>query len=294
MKETEEYQIPFPEETEFAKVPTHLKIMLARIEKIINDELLKKAQVSETANKLSLDIDESNYVMTLKLLDKNDNELDSKSIDFPIEQMVIDADYDENNKSIELVLKNGNKVSFSVADLVAGLVSETAFTTAIENLEGRLQAKFNVINTKLDTIDEGAQVNSIESIRINGAIQAIGPDKSVNIEIQNGGTVGIQSARQVITSGTVIVNEFEITLPINYTVGDNSLALYWNGSKLIKATDTEDGHYKEVGTSGSISNKIKMNRTESDGNYKLISDVILEEIVTGVSEATATEEGGVV
>lgn len=187
MKETEEYNFPFPEETEFAKVPSHLEQMLARIEKVINDELLKKAQVSETANKLNLDIDESNYVMTLKLLDKNDNELDSKSIDFPIEQMVVDANYDAVNKDIELVLKNGNTVSFSVADLVAGLVSESAFNAAIEDLKSKIQAKIDAINTKLETIDENAQANVIERILVNGVEQQIGEDKSVNIEITNTG-----------------------------------------------------------------------------------------------------------
>lgn len=96
----------------------------------------------------------------------------------------------------------------------------------------------------------------------------------------------------IITKGTTIINEYEITLPISYVVGNNSLELFWNGSKLIMATDTADGHYKEVGTAGQISNKIKMHRTVSDGSYTLPEDVVLETVVTGVSETTTVSEGG--
>ena len=45
------------------------------------------------------------------------------------------------------------------------------------------------------------------------------------------------------------------------------------------ATDTEDGHYKEVGTTGSLSNKIQFYRTEADGSWTLDEDVILTAIV---------------
>lgn len=116
--------------------------------------------------------------MTLKLLDKNDNELDSKSIDFPIEQMVVDINYHKDTKSIEFVLKNGNKTLVSVADLVAGLVSETDFNAAVEKLESSIKK----ITNKLDTIEEGAQVNVIEKISLNGEEIPI-TDKTVDIEI---------------------------------------------------------------------------------------------------------------
>lgn len=97
----------------------------------------------------------------------------------------------------------------------------------------------------------------------------------------------------IVAKGTTIINEYEITLPLSYVVGNNSLELFWNGAKLIMATDTSDGHYKEVGTVGQTSNKIKMHRTTTDGNYTLPEDVILEAVVIGVpNTTTVTEEGG--
>lgn len=194
MKETEEYKIPFPEETELAKIPKHFKEMLTRIEKVVKDELLKKSQVEETASKLSLNIDESTYIMTLKLLDKNNNELDSKEIDFPIEQLVVDLDYIEASRSIEFTLKNGVKQTVSVESIVQGLVNTTQFNEALAKKVDKEEDKglstndfTNEDKNKLTGIDEGAQVNTIEKIFINGVEQQIGEDKSVDIEIANTG-----------------------------------------------------------------------------------------------------------
>ena len=86
----------------------------------------------------------------------------------------------------------------------------------------------------------------------------------------------------VIPSDTNITNGYEITLPINYICGNNSLEVFWNGVLLQKASETEDGHYKEVESTGATSNKIQINRTAADGNYTLSEDVILTAIVKNI------------
>ena len=52
----------------------------------------------------------------------------------------------------------------------------------------------------------------------------------------------------------------EITLPFYYKVGANVLQVYYMGLLLLLSSDDAgtDGHYREVGTSGSLSNKIKL------------------------------------
>ena len=59
----------------------------------------------------------------------------------------------------------------------------------------------------------------------------------------------------------------EITLPCYYKVGEEVLDVYLNGERLIKSSDDSgtDGHYREVGDTGSISNKIK---TTTDWNLE--------------------------
>ena len=52
----------------------------------------------------------------------------------------------------------------------------------------------------------------------------------------------------------------EITLPFYYKVGANVLQVYYMGLLLLLSSDDAgtNGHYREVGTSGSLSNKIKL------------------------------------
>lgn len=59
----------------------------------------------------------------------------------------------------------------------------------------------------------------------------------------------------------------EITIPCYYKVEAEVLDVYLNGERLIKSTDDAgtDGHYLEVGDTGSISNKIK---TTTDWNLE--------------------------
>lgn len=68
-----------------------------------------------------LSLNNSNYVMSLKLKDQDGSVLSSNSIDLPLETMVVGGHYNSNSKSVVLELKNGNNITFSVADLVSGL-----------------------------------------------------------------------------------------------------------------------------------------------------------------------------
>lgn len=71
----------------------------------------------------------------------------------------------------------------------------------------------------------------------------------------------------------------EIEIPCSYKVNAGVLDVYLNGERLIKSSDDagSDGHYCEIGTSGSISNKIK-----STSDWNLESNDTLEFIVRGV------------
>lgn len=71
-------------------------------------------------------------------------------------------------------------------------------------------------------------------------------------------------------------------------------------SEVLKlASETADGHYKEVGTAGAKSNKIQFYRTEADGSWTLEEAALLTAIVRGVAQDTAsttktdTNESGV-
>ena len=74
---------------------------------------------------ISMTVDPNTYIMTTQLKDGQGGNVGSPAtIDLPLESMVVNGEYDENNKSIVLTLKNGGTVEFSVADLVSGLQTE--------------------------------------------------------------------------------------------------------------------------------------------------------------------------
>ena len=83
----------------------------------------KIANVDAAGHKLNVSMDTTDYVLTLKLLDKNENVIDIKSVDLPLEELVISGSYDATNKKIVLTLKSGQTIEIPVTNLLAGLVN---------------------------------------------------------------------------------------------------------------------------------------------------------------------------
>lgn len=56
--------------------------------------------------------------------------------------------------------------------------------SALKNLAAKTKATTDALDTRVTTLERvGAQANKIESIKVNGAAQTIGSDKSVNISV---------------------------------------------------------------------------------------------------------------
>lgn len=71
--------------------------------------------------------------MTITLKDQDGNTLGTaKTVDFPIESVVVGGSYDATNKKVVLELKNGDTIEFSVADLVSGLQSEITSSNKLD------------------------------------------------------------------------------------------------------------------------------------------------------------------
>ena len=124
--------------------------------------LFKKEQIL-SAYSADLRMDD-NFVLTFSLYNREGEAILNKSIDLPLEDMIIDGWYDEDTKKIVLVLKSGTRIEFSVADLVSGLQSEI---TPENKLDSDLVNDVNQAHKfttfadiqKLAGIEPGAQVN---------------------------------------------------------------------------------------------------------------------------------------
>lgn len=77
------------------------------------------------------------------------------------------------------------------------------------------------------------------------------PSTDTPINTDNLNNMQTLQIAKVITSATIAENT-NYTIPLNYRVGDNSLEVYYQGTKLIKGE-----HYIEVGAVGETSNIIQ-------------------------------------
>lgn len=113
---------------------SNIQNLLNKLKDFFYDESEVNGLLNQLANSVNLSVDTSNYVVTLDLK-HNNTVLATSSVDLPIEQLVMDVDYDSTNKEIVITLKNGNTTRVSVAGLVAGLVSTTALEEALADYD---------------------------------------------------------------------------------------------------------------------------------------------------------------
>lgn len=114
------------------------------------------ALLTEAGYSLAIGID-SNYVMTISLKNKAGTVLDSKSIDFPIESMVVNATY--ANGIVTFTLQNGNVLDVDISDLVRGLVP-TSRTIAGVDLADDITAE--ELKEALGMYDEGLTAGTLK------------------------------------------------------------------------------------------------------------------------------------
>ena len=105
------------------------------------------ALLSEAGYSFDVSMDDY-YVLTISLKNKAGDVLSSKSVDLPIESMIIDIDYADG--VLTLTLQNGNTVNVSIIDIVSGLVPETRTIAGID-LKDDITAE--ELKTALDIYD---------------------------------------------------------------------------------------------------------------------------------------------
>lgn len=82
---------------------------------------------------VDLSLDTTDYTLTLSLKDQDGTILNSKTVDFPIESVVVGGSYDKTNKKIILTLQNGTTIDVPVGDLVAWLQTEITSTNKLNS-----------------------------------------------------------------------------------------------------------------------------------------------------------------
>jgi len=127
----------------------------------ILDDIIDDIKVNY-GHSLSLSLNQSTYVMTIGLVDYNGTTLDTKTIDLPLESVVVSGSYDKTTKEVVLTLQSGSTVRFSVADLVSGL--QTEITNA-----NKLSADLVDDTSTTHKFVTSAQKTIIDSVKTNYA-----------------------------------------------------------------------------------------------------------------------------
>lgn len=180
---------------------------------VTHAEIVEYSLIKDTGYELALSIDESTYVMTIGLKNANGNVLSEKTIDFPIESMVVNATYKDG--IITLVLKNGETVPVEVSDLVNGLVNNT-LTIAGINLEDNITA---------DELKQALGLNPLDSYE----------EISANTESGKfAGALGVKEGFEQLTDSLNkiidISNQISFTQPTSGNVTVNSIKAWTKGN----------------------------------------------------------------
>lgn len=169
-----------------------------KVDKNVND-LVNYTLSTNVGSKIQLSINTTNYIMTVALLNADDDVLSTQTIDFPLESMVVGANY--ANGTLTLTLQNGQTLNVNISDIIDGLVPES------RTINGKPLSN----NITLTNTDVGApSVNDLNNGLENKVDKVSGKQLSTNdyTTAEKNKLAGIESGAQV---NNPIDNEFSTT-----------------------------------------------------------------------------------
>lgn len=136
---------------------------------------------TEAGYDLGLSIDSKTYIMTLELKNKAGTVISTKTLDFPIESMVVNATYASGK--ITLTLQSGQTLDVDITALVSGLVNDSFTIAGIDMKDNITAAELKTaLGIPASYAPTNAQANVIETIKVNNT--ALTPSsKAVNITV---------------------------------------------------------------------------------------------------------------
>ena len=110
----------------------------------VSDEKIKELDEkvkTKVANSLDMSLDETTYVLTVKLLSESGEELSKATVDLPVEELVKDGRYDDTTKEIVLILESGTEIRVPVGDLVENKVDKLDTKNVVYATDGSTPPK---------------------------------------------------------------------------------------------------------------------------------------------------------
>lgn len=142
----------------------------SKLQQDSNSEDIASLKIS-SGHSLAISMDSTNYVMTISLLNMDGTVIDTKSIDFPLESVVVSGSYNNQTKEVQLTLQNGSVISFSVGDLVSGLATENELETALQGTKAiaanKIQMSYDQDNYVIQTTIKNQAGQALDFSQVN-------------------------------------------------------------------------------------------------------------------------------
>ena len=139
----------------------------------ITPHTMKLVGDEEYGTSILLDLDQETFVLTVSLVNSNNEVLDTKTVDFPSESAFVDGRYESETKTLVLVLQSGAEIEIPLGDIINGLQEEITVDNKLSSDlvdDTNKNNKFVTVAEKelLDSISVTAsEINSLDGIDDN-------------------------------------------------------------------------------------------------------------------------------
>ena len=186
---------------------------------------------------VSMNTSDNDYIITINLINENDEILDSQSIDLPIESLVKNGRYDSQTKTIILILEDDTEILIPIGDLISGLQEEI---TQNNKLSSDLVDDTNKIHKFVSTTEKQTWnekqdfINDLAIIRSGAALgaTAVQPESGKGLS-----TNDYTTAEKTKLAG--IAEGAEANIQSDWNQADNSKDDYIKNKPTIPTTASE-------------------------------------------------------
>lgn len=214
------------------------------------------------AKTIELDINDTgataDYVVTITLKDQNGNTLNSDTIDLPLESMVVNGTYDSAQKKVVLTLKNGNTVSFSIADLISGLQTEITSTNKLS----------------ADLVDDSNSVNKF----LKGVLPLVQGGTGVTTLQELKELLGVDSFSTPIRVNETTINTIDGSKIFSGTNAPFGTNIDWTGIQIGSDVGADGDVWQLVSAGSGSSNRLMFRKNDGNGWSDFIPVAMMEDL----------------
>lgn len=227
------------------------------------------------AKTIELDINDTgataDYVVTITLKDQSGNVLNYDTIDLPLESMVVNGSYDSVQKKVVLTLKNGNTVSFSIADLISGLQSEITSSNKLS----------------ADLIDDTNSVNKF----LKGVLPLVQGGTGVTTLQELKELLGVDSFSTPIRVNETTINTIDGSKIFSGTNAPFGTNIDWTGIQIGSDVGADGDVWQLVSAGSGPSNRLMFRKNDGSGWSDFIPVAMMEDL-NNISHLSSDVDAG--